>query len=148
MKKLLLALAALSSVAMADNKFFGLGLAGGLGTDGNLGALHGRLWVQNPNAVDISAAWNSNTFSLLGEYKWFQYKDIQIQNGQLPWYYGLGGFLVTQGSGSDIGARTSLGLSWEPSGIPLDFFGELGASVSLKNGVSGDSRIGFHWYWM
>lgn len=149
MKKALITIAALASLASADNKFFGLGLATGLGNLGNDFALHGRLWVSPPNAVDVSANWSSKSFSLMGEYKWFQYKDIQIQNGRLPWYFGVGGFLNASGNVNGIGVRVPVGLSWEPAGIPFDFFGEVGAAISTGSSDPGvDAKIGFHWYWM
>lgn len=148
MKKLLLALAALSSVAMADNKFFGLGAAADISKPPAF-SLHGRIWVMNPNAVDISAAWSDKNFSLMGEYKWFQYKDIQIQNGQLPWYYGVGGFLNMSGGLSGIGVRPSVGLSWEPSGVNMDAFGETFASVSTSSSTPDFGvRLGLHFYMM
>lgn len=151
MKKALFGLLILASLAPAEKKFFGLGLATGGDLDGLLGGLHGRMWVQEQNAVDIGASWANNmkSFNLLGEYKFFQYKDIQIQSGQLPWYWGVGGFVSVNGGLDGIGARVPAGLSWEPASIPFDFFGELAVTISTGSSVvNPDAKLGFHWYLM
>jgi hypothetical protein len=148
MRKVILAVLALAAVASAEKSFFGLGLFGGtaIGHGEFGGGAHGRMWLDQTNAVDITLNVNGKGMSVGGEYKINNYDTFQASSGRVPWYYGIGGSLFVGGD-VGLGINIPIGVSYEFAGAPLDVFAESGVGVGVSDGsFYVPIKLGAHFY--
>jgi hypothetical protein len=130
MKKLfLVALIALCSFSIfAQDKGFGLGLVFGEPT-----GLSAKLWTSERTALDAAVAWSfvgSGWMHIQADFLMHNYELIEVSEGALPFYYGVGAFL---GLSTDLGlgARVPVGLAYQFEGAPVDIFAEIAPGISL-----------------
>jgi len=130
-----------SRVGSADD--LGVGFAAGqpLGVTG-------KYWLSSTTAIDAEAGYHFNSnFDMHADYLWHSFSSFDIQNGRLPFYFGVGG-RVNLGDDSDFGMRIPLGVSYLPSNQPFEFFAEVApvVKVLIKLGVGVDGMVGFRVY--
>lgn len=105
----------------------GLGLIAG-----NPTGISFKHFTSATTAVDAAAAWSiSNDWIMIhGDYLWHSFGSINVDKGQLPWYYGLGGWVAFS---DDVaaGARVPIGLEYLFENQNIDLFLELAAGLSV-----------------
>lgn len=134
----------------AQNKGFGLGIIIGEPT-----GVSAKIFTGG-NAIDLAAAWSfadNGGFHIHGDYLFHNYSLIKVENGRLPFYYGVGArvkFLDRNRYSDDVvlGARFPVGLSYEFSGFNADIFFELVPILNLVPATDFDlnGALGFRYY--
>lgn len=105
----------------------GLGLIAG-----NPTGISFKYFTSTTTAFDAAAAWSfSDEWVMIhGDYLWHSFGAINVDKGQLPWYYGLGGWVAF---GDDVfaGARLPVGLEYLFANQNFDIFFEVAAGLSV-----------------
>lgn len=134
MKKIFIVsiLALLSFGLFAQNSGVGLGVIFGEPT-----GLSAKLWTSERTAVDGAVAWSfagNGWLHVHTDFLIHNYDLIDVSQGALPVYFGLGGF-VTFASDLGLGARVPFGLAYQFEDAPLDIFVEVVPGLSLFPGI-------------
>ncbi len=106
----------------AQDSGFGLGLY--LGEPTGIGY---KAWVSSNGAVAGAVAWSfagAGHMHIHADYHRHSFSLIEVDQGQLPVYYGLGAKIVFQND-PVFGARIPLGLNYIFGDAPLDIFAEI-----------------------
>ena len=130
-----------SRVGSAEDIGFGFALGQPLG-------ITGKYWLSSTTALDAVAGYHFNkNFDMHADYLWHTFSSFDIQDGRLPFYFGVGG-RVNFGNDSNFGMRLPIGASYLPSNQPYEVFAEVAPVVRLlKNlGVDIDGIIGVRVY--
>jgi hypothetical protein len=130
MKKLILiSIVALFSVGLfAQGSGFGLGAVFGEPT-----GLSAKVWTSENTAVDGAVAWSfigTGWLHLHADFLVHNYDLIDVSEGKLPLYFGLGAF-INLASELGLGIRIPIGLSYQFDGAPLEIFAEIAPGLSL-----------------
>lgn len=135
MIKRLLCAAALSATlatsAAAETSTFGLGII--LGEPTGIGA---KAFLNSGNALAFGLAWSlegDNELHVQGDYLYHNYDLIDVDQGELPLYFGIGGRIkINDGkdrNGNDrednVGIRFPVGLDYIFESAPFDIFMEI-----------------------
>ena len=120
------------SYSSAQSRPFGLGLVIGEPT-----GISGKYWFNENNAVDGAMAWNYNYegfFHVHADYLWHWTDIIEVDQGTLPIYVGVGGRV---GFGDDIrvGARVPVGIEYIFDNEMFDIFIEVAPLLDLVPGT-------------
>lgn len=120
---------------------FGLGIIIGEPT-----GISGKLFTTQTTAFQGAAAWSVggvDAFHLQIDYVLHRYDVIDVSEGQLPLYFGIGGRVLIRDDRDDhIGLRIPVGLSYEFSNAPFDIFGELVPLLDLTPDTDFDIEGG------
>jgi hypothetical protein len=76
-----------------ERKKFGIGVIAG-----NPDAITGKYMMKNGNAIDAGLGWKTkgdNKYTIYGDYLFYKYDFIKVQNGKLPLYFGGGVRYIT-----------------------------------------------------
>lgn len=146
MKKLFFILFSLvfSYSAIGQNKGIGAGIIIGEPT-----GLSAKLWTSSSTAVDAAAAWSFRDNGYLHLHADFLFHSfaIDVSEGQLPLYFGLGArFLI--GNESAIGIRIPLGIAYHFATEPFEIFMEIAPIMNLVPATEFDMNgaIGVRYY--
>ena len=139
----------IATVAQAGNNKsgFGIGIMAGEPTGISM-----KLWLSEANALDAGVAWsleNNNSFQLQVDYVMHKFSLINVGDGSLPLYFGLGGRLRFRENGSDdIGVRVPVGLDYLFEDTPIDIFGEIVPILDLSPSTEFDinAAVGARFY--
>jgi len=105
----------------------GLGLIAG-----NPTGISFKYFTSTTKAIDAAAAWSfSDEWVMVHcDYLWHSFGDFKVDKGQLPWYYGLGGWVAF---GDDVfaGGRLPLGIEYLFQNQNIDLFLEVAASLAV-----------------
>jgi hypothetical protein len=132
-----------------DGGNFGLGLE--FGQPGNWGAT-GKIWIDRENAFQPAVKFDAGGTAILQlDYLWHNFDIIQMSDGEMPLYIGLGGNVVLQNT-VEIAARLPLGVSYifDKRNVPIDLY--LQAVPTLWFPTGGTSifdvygELGAHYY--
>ena len=106
----------------------GLGLIAG-----NPTGISFKYFTSTTTAIDAAAAWSfSDEWVLIhSDYLWHNFGDIAVDKGQLPWYYGLGGWVAFGEDDVFAGGRVPVGLEYLFAGNDIDVFLEVAAGLSV-----------------
>jgi len=142
-----------ASGAQAQRSGFGLGVIVGEPT-----GLSAKGWTGSSSAIDLAAAWSFSGESALhlhGDFVWHKFDLIDVSEGELPLYYGIG-MRVKFSDGGDnndddvtVGMRIPVGLDYLfGGGTPLDVFLEVVPIVDLvpDTDVTLNASLGLR-YW-
>ena len=128
-----LLLASLPGTTRANDEGFGLGFIAGEPT-----GVSGKLWMGRTTALDMAVAWSSEGASnddlqLQADHVWHDFNLINVDEGRLPVYYGIGARVrFDEGEGDDrFGARFPVGLAYLFQGNRVDAFGEIVPTLEL-----------------
>ena len=112
---------------MANDEDTGLGFIAG-----NPTGISFKYFTSTTRAIDAAAAWSfSDEWMMVhSNYLWHNFGDIEVSKGQLPWYYGLGGWIAF---GNDVvaGGRLPVGLEYLFANQNIDIFLEVAAGISV-----------------
>jgi hypothetical protein len=136
-----LAQAITSRVGSAEDIGVGIALGQPMGVTG-------KYWLSSTAAIDGAAGYHFNkNFDIHSDYLWHSFSSFEVQNGRLPFYFGMGG-RVNLGNDSNFGMRLPLGVSYLPSNDPYEFFAEVAPVVRLLKdlGVDIDGVVGVRVY--
>ena len=131
---LLTVLSTSASASSADARSLGLGVVLGDPIGGTA-----KLWLDDRLAVDVGAGLSDGNGGFWGDALWHDWTLLpQPSNGRLGCYFGAGPQLRT---GDDVrfGIRAIAGVSYRPSGHPLEFFAEAGPLFRLTQGGDVDA---------
>jgi hypothetical protein len=126
-----LAVVLLAPLASADNSTgFGLGIMVGEPT-----GVSGKLWLSGKTALDMGAAWSSDSnsgFQGQLDYVWHNFGVFNVSKGKLPLYYGVGGrFKSWENSDDSFGVRIPVGIDYLFENSRFDIFFELVPTLDL-----------------
>lgn len=105
----------------------GLGLIAG-----NPTGISFKYFTSTTRAIDAAAAWSfSDEWMMIhSDYLWHSFGDLNVSKGQLPWYYGLGGW-VAFGDDVVVGGRVPIGIEYLFANQDIDMFLEVAAGISI-----------------
>jgi hypothetical protein len=118
---ILFSLIIISSINAQSNGI-GVGLIAGEPT-----GISGKYWTGSTTAFDAALAWSfvdENAFQIHADYLFHNIRLITIQDGKLPFYYGIGARLKTAND-IKLGVRVPLGLAYLFQNVPIDIFVEV-----------------------
>ncbi|MCK5133871.1 MAG: hypothetical protein KAR40_17180 [Candidatus Sabulitectum sp.] len=99
---------------------------------GNPTGISFKYFTSTTRAIDAAAAWSfSDEWMMVhSNYLWHNFGDIEVSKGQLPWYYGLGGWIAF---GNDVvaGGRLPVGLEYLFANQNIGIFLEVAAGISI-----------------
>ena len=99
---------------------------------GNPTGISFKYFTSTTTAIDAAAAWSFDKEWMLihSNYLWHKFGDINVSKGQLPWFYGLGGWVAF---GDDVvaGGRLPVGLEYLFANTNIDIFLEVAAGISV-----------------
>src|SRR5689334_20375013 len=79
------AIAMTSRVGSAEDVGVGIQLGQPMGVTG-------KYWMSSTTAVDAAAGYHFNSnFDMHADYLWHSFSSFEVQNGRLPFYFGMGG---------------------------------------------------------
>ena len=84
-------------------------------------------WTSSTTAFDAAIAWsfiNEGAFHIHADYLLHSFRLINVPEGKLPFYYGIGGRLKTSDK-TRLGVRVPLGLAYLFQTAPVDIFLEV-----------------------
>jgi hypothetical protein len=137
-----LAEAVTSRVGSAEDIGVGLALGQPMGVTG-------KYWLSSTTAIDGAAGYHFNkNFDMHSDYLWHSFSSFDIENGRLPFYFGIGGRVNLLGNDSNFGMRLPIGVSFLPSSEPYEFFAEVAPVVQLLTsiGIDIDGVVGVRIY--
>jgi hypothetical protein len=154
MKKLgiLVPLLVVLAVGTASAQGSGVGLGVIVGEPTGLSL---KFWQSRTTAIDFAAAWSfadDEAFHLHGDVIFHRFDLIHVDEGSLPFYFGIGGrvkFIDTPEDDVSVGLRIPLGLDYLfGGGTPLDVFLEIVPIVDLvpDTDASLNASLGIR-YW-
>jgi hypothetical protein len=102
------------------------------------------------HAVDLAAAWsfgNANAFLIHADYLWHKKNLFPIDRRPIDLYFGVGGRLLTHGSGSRrndtvFGPRFPVGLRHLFADPPIEIFFEVAVILNLIPSTYADGNVG------
>lgn len=127
----------------------------GLGVGIILGAPTGlscKAWTTSSTAIDAAAAWSLGRRSYLvlhADYLLHSFGLWEVEGGQLPLYYGIGGRVQFRDNGDDrIGIRVPVGIDYLFAKAPLDVFLELAPLLDLvpETEFQLDAGVGIRYF--
>ncbi|UCH82722.1 MAG: hypothetical protein JSW50_09590 [Candidatus Latescibacterota bacterium] len=122
-----IAISILAGAAAAQGTF-GLGIIVGEPT-----GISAKWWLSERSAIDAAAAWSfsdDSAMTLVADYLLHNFDLINVEKGQLPIYFGVGGRVKFE-SDSKVGIRIPVGLAYIFDGMPLDAFFEIAPLLDL-----------------
>lgn len=141
MKKVITIIMLALSISLAHGKGpvkgggnFGIGLVAGEPT-----GISWKLWNGREKAWDGALAWSfidAGYLRLHVDHLWHDYQLIEVERGQLPVYFGIGGTLWSGERAHyekhfNLGARGTVGLEYIFPEAPVDIFLELAPTLNL-----------------
>jgi hypothetical protein len=146
MKKLLflLFITGISIQSIGQDHGFGLGIIVGEPT-----GLSAKVWTTEYTALDAAMAWSfvGNGFLRLHSDLLFHRYLIEVDQGQLPVYFGLGAKLGFA-SNLELGIRIPLGIAYQFESAPFEAFLEVVPVFNLlpQTSIGMDGGIGIRYY--
>ncbi len=121
----------LPNFASAQDRGFGIGIILGEPTGISL-----KNWLGQTSALDFAVAWSFeryHSFTIHADYLNHNFRLIKVDQGTLPFYYGIGGRIKlkdedTPGNDNDqarLGVRVPVGLAYHFENVTLDLFIEV-----------------------
>lgn len=123
-------LSASLAFAGSNRAEFGLGLMVGQPT-----GLSAKAWTSASQAFDFGLAWttgNRDGLTMQADYVRHRFGRIEVQEGALPYYYGIGVRLRDrEDDDSNLGVRFPVGLDYLFANDPIDVFVEIAPILDL-----------------
>lgn len=154
MKKSMYAIAAvgaafvLSTAAVPDVRAdgnLGLGVIAGEPTGVSM-----KVWTTNRTAVDGAVAWSfDDAIHMHGDYLWHFFDRVDVDEGYLPLYVGIGARAqIEDGGGDEFGLRIPLGVSYLFEDTPIDLFAEVAPVMNLApdTDLEAEAGIGLRYF--
>lgn len=124
---------------------FGMGIIAGEPTGISM-----KAWTTNRTAVDAAIAWSfDEAIHMHADYLWHFYDRVEVDEGYLPLYIGIGGRAQLHDSGDDeLGLRVPFGVSYLFEGAPIDLFAEVAPvmNVAPDTDLEAEGGIGIRYF--
>jgi hypothetical protein len=128
---LVLAFLLLANFAQAQDRGFGIGIILGEPT-----GISAKSWLGPSSALDFALAWSFeryDSFTLHADYLKHNFRLIKVDEGALPFYYGIGGRIKlkedepsrSNNDDTRLGVRVPVGLGYHFENVTLDTFIEI-----------------------
>lgn len=130
---------ATAGFCQANKGDFGAGVI--LGSPSGLSA---KLWTSHTSAFDFGVGWdfqNQNSVYMNADYLWHNFNLFDVNQGQLPLFYGIGGRLTAGGTGR-VGIRIPVGVDYLFEKDPIDVFFEVAPILDLAPSTQFDANAG------
>lgn len=100
---------------------------------GNPTGISFKHFTSTVTAIDAAAAWSFDDEWVMvhADYLFHSFGDIEVDKGQLPWYYGLGGWVAFGDDDTFIGGRLPVGLEYLFADNDIDLFLEVAAALAI-----------------
>jgi hypothetical protein len=136
---------AVTQQVRSQQEDFGLGIVVGEPT-----GISAKYWISQTTAIDGAVAWSfshSGSFYIHADYLKHHFEIIDISEGRMPFYYGIGGKMVLANKGI-LGVHFPLGMAYMFDTAPLDIFIEIRPGLNLLPSTSFDisGGIGVRYY--
>jgi hypothetical protein len=131
------------TTARANSDGFGLGFIAGEPT-----GVDGKYWLSRTTALDMAVAWSSegenDQLHLQADHVWHDFDLIDVDEGRLPVYYGIGARIRFADNGGDdhFGVRFPVGLDYLFQGNRVDLFGEIAPTLDVTPNTNLDVEGG------
>ncbi len=105
----------------------------------------GKVWTTASTAFDIGLAWSfgdGGHFHVHADYLFHNFGFLDVDSGNLPVYFGIGGRVVIKDDDSRIGLRVSIGLEYILENHPFSFFFEVAPVVDFAPETEADVNGG------
>ncbi|MFH5831401.1 hypothetical protein ACG2F4_00830 [Halalkalibaculum sp. DA3122] len=126
-----------SAVAQNQDGKLGVGLMVGEPTGISL-----KYWQSQQNAIDGGLAWSLGQYDavhLHADYLWHNYSVFdEVEEGQLPLFYGIGGRLIFTENDAVLGVRVPVGINYLFEESPVGLFLELAPTINLAPSTDFD----------
>jgi len=123
----------------------GLGLIAG-----NPTGISFKYFTSTTRAIDAAAAWSftDDWVMIHSDYLWHSFGDIEVDKGQFPWYYGLGGWVAFGEDDVYAGGRLPVGVEYLFAHQDIDLFLEVAAGLSVipETDFRVDAAIGIRFF--
>jgi hypothetical protein len=131
--------------ARSQNESFGLGILVGEPT-----GITAKYWLSQTTALDGAFAWSfshSGSLYLHADYLNHHFDIIDIPDGRMPIYYGVGAKLVFASEGI-FGVHAPIGMAYLFEDAPLEIFIEIRPGLNILPSLSFDisGGIGVRYY--
>jgi hypothetical protein len=126
---------------------FGIGVIVGEPTGLSL-----KSWLSQRDAFDVALAWDFHPYDMIhvhADYLLHNFSLIPVTQGQMPVYFGIGGFVGVGDVEPGLGFRIPFGVSYIFSPAPVDVFLELVPALRLITGTHFDFQGGIgvrYWF--
>lgn len=110
------------NIVQAQENGLGVGLIIGEPT-----GISGKIWTGNNTAIDGALAWSFGDNAQLhihADYIIYKFDMIQVDEGKLPIYFGIGGRIKLNDS-TKLGVRIPVGINYLFEDAPIDMFFEI-----------------------
>lgn len=110
------------NIVQAQENGLGVGLIIGEPT-----GISGKIWTGNNTAIDGALAWSFSDNTQLhihADYIIHKFNMIQVDEGKLPIYFGIGGRIKLNDS-TKLGVRIPVGINYLLKDAPIDMFFEI-----------------------
>lgn len=101
-----------------------------------------KYWTSNRNAIDAGLAWSLGQYDAIhihADYLWHNFSTFgEVEEGELPLYYGIGGRMAFAENDAVIGVRVPVGISYIFEEAPLDLFLEVAPTINLAPSTDFD----------
>ncbi len=104
-----------------------------------------KFWTTASTAFDIGLAWSfgdGGHFHLHADYLFHNFDFFEVDSGNLPIYFGIGGRARIQDEDSRIGLRVSIGIEYILESHPFSFFFEVAPVVDFAPETEADINGG------
>ena len=104
-----------------------------------------KFWTTWNTAIDFGLAWsfgNDGHVHIHGDYLFHNFDFFEIDEGDLPVYFGIGGRVRLEDDDSRIGLRLSVGIEYILESAPVSFFFELAPIVDFAPETEGNFNGG------
>jgi hypothetical protein len=129
-----------NAIAGSNSSGFGLGIM-----LGEPSGISGKLWSGEKNAFDFGLAWSTGKNSgaaMHADYIWHKMDMINVDEGALPFYYGIGvRYRSRDNSDDNIGVRVPLGLDYLFAQSAFDVFFEIVPILDLSPDTDFDINV-------
>jgi hypothetical protein len=129
-----------TATAGSNSSGFGLGIM-----LGEPSGLSGKLWSGGNNAFDFGLAWSTGKNSGMAfhaDYVWHKMDMINVDEGALPFYYGVGvRYRDRDNSDDNIGIRVPFGLDYLFAQSAFDVFLEIVPILDLSPDTDFDINV-------
>lgn len=101
-----------------------------------------KYWQSQQNAIDGGIAWSLGHYDavhLHADYLWHNYSVFDdVEEGQLPLYYGIGGRMVFAENDAVLGLRVPVGINYLFEESPVGLFLEVAPTVNIAPSTDFD----------
>jgi hypothetical protein len=104
-----------------------------------------KFWTTANTAFDIGLAWSfgdGGHFHIHADYLFHNFDFFEVDSGNLPLYFGIGGRARIQDEDSRIGLRVAVGIEYILESHPFSFFFEIAPVVDFAPETDADINGG------